>query len=272
MLDSRRNKVLMVFGTLMAASLLPPVSTSSLDKHKFVPKHRTNQSQPLKGNPQLEFHIKLHALLLWASIGVLMPVGIIIVRMSRRVQGIKMLKALFYAHVIVQFTAILLATAAAVLALMNFENSLNNTHQRIGFVLYILIWLHPLVALVRPQRSEHWDGRDVSECARPISLIGLLHGVSYLPSGDRTMGSPASSSFLGGCIDPHSFLLRPDQSRFDLLTREEDLETRQRINWVSILIKRLMKKGRSICCSKPLRLGYDEESYSKNFDDGQWNE
>ncbi|XP_042411605.1 cytochrome b561 domain-containing protein At2g30890-like [Zingiber officinale] len=153
MLDSRRNKVLMVFGTLMAASLLPPVSTSSLDKHKFVPKHRTNQSQPLKGNPQLEFHIKLHALLLWASIGVLMPVGIIIVRMSRRVQGIKMLKALFYAHVIVQFTAILLATAAAVLALMNFENSLNNTHQRIGFVLYILIWLHPLVALVRPQRG-----------------------------------------------------------------------------------------------------------------------
>lgn len=56
----------------------------------------------LQGNRQLEFHIKLHALLLWSSIGVLMPVGIIIVRMSRRVPGIKMLKALFYAHVIVQ--------------------------------------------------------------------------------------------------------------------------------------------------------------------------
>ncbi|KAG6535421.1 hypothetical protein ZIOFF_000393 [Zingiber officinale] len=89
------------------------------------------------------------------------------------------------------------------------------------------------------------------------------------------MDSPAGSSFLGSCINPHSCCLVPrDQSRFHLLGQEEeedgDLERRQRINWLSIL-KRLMKKGKGICCSKPLRFGYDEESYSKNFDDGQWN-
>ncbi|KAG6531156.1 hypothetical protein ZIOFF_004930 [Zingiber officinale] len=89
------------------------------------------------------------------------------------------------------------------------------------------------------------------------------------------MDSPAGSSFLGSCINPHSCCLVPrDQSQFHLLGQEEeedgDYERRQRINWLSIL-KRLMKKGKGICCSKPLRFGYDEESYSKNFDDGQWN-
>ncbi|WOK93538.1 cytochrome b561 domain-containing protein [Canna indica] len=50
--------------------------------------------------------------------------------------------------------AILMTTAAAVLSLMNFENSFNNTHQRIGLALYALIWIQPLTAFSRPPRGN----------------------------------------------------------------------------------------------------------------------
>ncbi|RWW86580.1 hypothetical protein BHE74_00004631 [Ensete ventricosum] len=102
--------------------------------------------------PELSFQIKVHAFLLWASVGFLMPVGIIIIRMSHRVECIKKLKVLFYAHLIVQITAILLATAAAVLSLINFENSFDNTHQRIGLAVYAFIWTQPIIAFFRPHR------------------------------------------------------------------------------------------------------------------------
>lgn len=48
--------------------------------------------------------------------------------------------------------AILLATAAAVLSVINFENSFSNTHQRLGAALYALIWIQPVVAFLRPHR------------------------------------------------------------------------------------------------------------------------
>lgn len=51
-----------------------------------------------------------------------------------------------------QIAAILLATAAAVMSLMNFENSFSNAHQRIGLATYALIWVQPLVAFLRPER------------------------------------------------------------------------------------------------------------------------
>ncbi|KAG6498486.1 cytochrome b561 domain-containing protein At2g30890-like [Zingiber officinale] len=112
-----------------------------------------NQSNPLKLTPELSIHIKIHGFLLWASLGFLMPLGVVIIRMSESAKSIKMVKVLFYTHVTVQILAILLATVAAVLSLINFENSFNNTHQKIGLVLYGLIWIQPLIAFVRPRRG-----------------------------------------------------------------------------------------------------------------------
>lgn len=60
----------------------------------------------LQLTPKLSLQITLHAFLLWASIGFLMPIGIIIIRMSYRFECGKKLKVLFYSHVIVQVSTI----------------------------------------------------------------------------------------------------------------------------------------------------------------------
>ncbi|KAG6520524.1 hypothetical protein ZIOFF_017581 [Zingiber officinale] len=103
--------------------------------------------------PELSIHITIHGFLLWTSVGFLMPLGVVIIRMTEGVKSIRMVKVLFYTHVTVQILALLLATVAAVLSLINFENSFNNTHQKIGLVLYGLIWIQPLIAFVRPRRG-----------------------------------------------------------------------------------------------------------------------
>ncbi|XP_010918848.1 cytochrome b561 domain-containing protein At2g30890 [Elaeis guineensis] len=133
--------------------LLAPLVDSSRHLHKPIQSHKTRQHEPLKLTPKLSLQIKLHAFLLWASIGFLMPVGIIIIRMSNRVKCGKRLNVLFYSHVIVQMTAVLLATAGAVLSIVNFENFFNNTHQRAGLVVYVLIWIQPLIGFLRPHRG-----------------------------------------------------------------------------------------------------------------------
>ncbi|URE41033.1 Eukaryotic cytochrome b561 [Musa troglodytarum] len=143
MLASGRHAIVMVLGSSMAASLLPSLG-SSRETPRLVQTHRISQPNPLQ--------IGVHAFLLWASVGFLMPVGIIIIRKSHRVECNKRLKVLFYAHLIVQITAILLATAAAVLSLINFENSFDNTHQRIGLAVYAFIWIQPVIAFFRPHR------------------------------------------------------------------------------------------------------------------------
>ncbi|KAG6502395.1 hypothetical protein ZIOFF_042287 [Zingiber officinale] len=52
--------------------------------------------------PELSIHIKIHGFLLWASLGFLMPLGVVIIRMSESAKSIKMVKVLFYTHVTVQ--------------------------------------------------------------------------------------------------------------------------------------------------------------------------
>ncbi|KAG1346827.1 cytochrome b561 domain-containing protein [Cocos nucifera] len=133
--------------------LLAPLVDSSRHLHKPSQSHKTGQHEPLKLTSKLLFQITLHAFLLWASIGFLMPVGIIIIRMSNRVECGKRLKVLFYSHVIVQMTAVLLATAGAVLSIINFENFFDNIHQRTGLVVYALIWIQPLIGFLRPHRG-----------------------------------------------------------------------------------------------------------------------
>lgn len=52
---------------------------------------------------QKKFDIQLHGLLLWISMGFLMPVGILTIRMSGRLaRGSTQIKVYFYLHVVLQ--------------------------------------------------------------------------------------------------------------------------------------------------------------------------
>ncbi|KAG1367959.1 hypothetical protein COCNU_14G004270 [Cocos nucifera] len=68
---------------------------------------------------------------------------------------------------------------------------------------------------------------------------------------------------------PSWFPVYGNPSRFHLLGYEAT--ERSRRSWRKLL-KRLLKGGKNICCSKPLAFGYDAVSYAKNFDDGCCNE
>jgi len=136
----------------------------------------------LQLTPKLSLQLKLHAFLLWSSVGFLMPIGVLLIRASSTVKSAKSVMLLFYCHVgsqvsgmnyshlsqplsssqhhlifrcgslSLQIVAVVLATAGAVLSISNFENAFNNTHQRIGLALYGFIWLQPLIGFLRPDR------------------------------------------------------------------------------------------------------------------------
>ncbi|KAM3412777.1 hypothetical protein ACQJBY_004126 [Aegilops geniculata] len=109
--------------------------------------------QPLELTPKLSLQLKLHAFLLWSSVGFLMPIGVLLIRFSSNVKSAKAVRVLFYCHVAAQVAGVALATAAAALSITNFENAFNNTHQRIGVALYGLVWLQPLIGFLRPDRG-----------------------------------------------------------------------------------------------------------------------
>ncbi|CAM0953857.1 unnamed protein product [Alopecurus aequalis] len=110
-------------------------------------------AQPLELTPKLSLQLKLHAFLLWSSVGFLMPVGVLLIRVSSNVKSAKAVRVLFYCHVAAQIAGVVLATASAVLSVRNFENAFNNPHQRIGLAVYGLIWLQPLIGFLRPDRG-----------------------------------------------------------------------------------------------------------------------
>ncbi|KAI3457052.1 hypothetical protein Pfo_013715 [Paulownia fortunei] len=102
--------------------------------------HLSNKHKIHEINPQLSFEIKLHGFLLWASVGFLMPVAILIKRMSNREASGRKLRIIFYIHAITQASqffshcvfAVLLAAAGGLMSIKYFDNSFNNNHQRIG--------------------------------------------------------------------------------------------------------------------------------------------
>lgn len=128
---------------------------SSQERAEIDNRHTSNEHKihELQINPQLLFEIKLHGFLLWASIGFLMPVGILVMRKSNGEESIRRQRIIFYIHVITQIVAILLATVGAVLSIKYLDNSFNNLHQRLGLALYGGIWLQALIGILRPHRE-----------------------------------------------------------------------------------------------------------------------
>ncbi|XP_077229417.1 cytochrome b561 domain-containing protein At4g18260-like [Tasmannia lanceolata] len=166
-----------IHASFIVLTILPFVGSSN-EPVKPVGSHRTNKHPVHKLSPQLSFQITLHGFLLWASMGFLMPAGIVIIRMSNRQECRKRLKVLFYCHVILQIASVLLATAGAIMSIKNFDNSFNNTHQRIGLALYALIWVQPLIGFCRPQRGVkgrskwyfvHWM------LGTGVSILGIIN-------------------------------------------------------------------------------------------------
>ncbi|ONK69970.1 uncharacterized protein A4U43_C05F28850 [Asparagus officinalis] len=153
MLASRRKNTSVLLSGFAILVFLSELVDSSTESRRSVHTHKITQPHSSKITPQLSFQIKLHAFLLWASVGFLMPIGILVIRMSQRVECGQRLKILFYSHVILQIVSVLLATAGAVLSVKNFENSFNNAHQRIGLAFYALLLIQPLIGLFRPHRG-----------------------------------------------------------------------------------------------------------------------
>lgn len=135
---------------LVAASIV--LSVTALDK----PLHHTSGRKQFVVKKSLLTYEKVHGFLMWASMGFLMPVAILLIRMSKaaRQQGSsRRLELLFYLHVVLQTLAVILATVGAILSLLKFNNKFQYTHQRLGLGLYIILWLQPIVGLLRPERG-----------------------------------------------------------------------------------------------------------------------
>ncbi|XP_038895163.1 cytochrome b561 domain-containing protein At4g18260 [Benincasa hispida] len=161
------------------AFLLPLVQCSAHEGLQKARSYRSIQDGHEKLSHQKRFDIQLHGLLLWISMGFLMPFGILTIRMSGRMaRGSTQLKVFFYLHVVFQTLSLLLATAGAVMSLRKFENLFNNSHQRIGLALYIAIWAQAVIGIFRPQRGKkernawfltHWILGTI------ISIVGIIN-------------------------------------------------------------------------------------------------
>ncbi|XP_038897321.1 cytochrome b561 domain-containing protein At4g18260-like [Benincasa hispida] len=166
---------------LLLLTFQPVSSSQQPNKNEDFPTSKKDNSQQMSSS--LLFDITLHGFLLWASMGFLMPVGILIIRMSNREQCGRRLKFYFYIHTILQILSVLLVTAGAVMSIKKFNNAFNNSHQRIGIGLYGMIWLQALIGIVRPKRGSktrslwffvHWM------LGTAVSLLGIFNVYSGL--------------------------------------------------------------------------------------------
>ncbi|XP_044496734.1 cytochrome b561 domain-containing protein At4g18260 isoform X2 [Mangifera indica] len=141
-------------------------------------------------------NITVHGLLLWASMGLLMPVGILTIRMSSKKEtGSKEAKVFFYLHIVLQILSVVLMTIGAVMSIKNFENSFDNYHQKFGLALYGAMWVQALIGFFRPPRGNirrstwyflHWL------IGTTISLVGIINIYTGLEAyHDKTSRSTA---------------------------------------------------------------------------------
>ncbi|XP_027087923.1 cytochrome b561 domain-containing protein At4g18260-like [Coffea eugenioides] len=168
----------MIFYCCICASfalhLLPCVKCSSIEL-----KPASDNSIKHHQDSQKTFYIAVHGILLWVSMGFLMPVGILVIRMASAQEFHRTtLKVFFYLHAIAQVLSVLLATAGAVISIRSFENSFNNCHQRLGLGLYGAIYVQILTGFRRPRRGRksrsvwylfHWI------MGTAISFVGVFN-------------------------------------------------------------------------------------------------
>ncbi|KAI9127312.1 hypothetical protein K1719_001871 [Acacia pycnantha] len=128
--------------------------------------------------------IAVHGVLMWASMGLFMPLGILFIRISitqppsSSSSSSNKASLLFYLHVAFQMISVLLTTIGAAMSLKKFENSFDNSHQRLGLALYAAILLQAFLGFFRPQRGKkerkywyimHWI------VGTTISVVGIIN-------------------------------------------------------------------------------------------------
>ncbi|KAK9706945.1 hypothetical protein RND81_07G162800 [Saponaria officinalis] len=154
---------------------LPLVCCSHLPEAAYSPFNHTQDSNPNQMKQKMMYEIRLHGVLLWASLGFLMPIGILIIRLSHKDNSTTRLKFYFYFHLLLQcdeaiksiitslamartwfismVLSVVLGTTGAIMSIKTFENSFNNKHQRIGLALYAAIWIQAILGFLRPHRG-----------------------------------------------------------------------------------------------------------------------
>ncbi|CAN4103103.1 unnamed protein product [Withania somnifera] len=137
---------------LLIVALVPLVTATQKHVKKII--HECHDHKALQLTPKLSLQITLHAFLLWASMGLFMPLAILVIRMKNRVEDGRRLKMIVYAHAFLQVLSVLLIAVATILSVVNFENFFDNTHQRLGLALYVAIWLPLIAGIFRPDRGS----------------------------------------------------------------------------------------------------------------------
>lgn len=100
--------------------------------------------------------IKIHGWLMWLAMGLFMPVAIVLVRFSKQARergDLKTVRTLVYTHITLQVIAVLAVICSAVVAVTKFDNNFHYTHERLGLALWILVWVAPLLGLIRPHHG-----------------------------------------------------------------------------------------------------------------------
>ncbi|XAR52805.1 hypothetical protein NMG60_11021081 [Bertholletia excelsa] len=161
-----------------AILLLLPFANSSREHQETNSSHGSNKHTNHEVTPQLSSEMIVHGFLLWASMGFLMPIGILAIRMSIREECGRRLRIKFYIHATLQSLSVLITAAGAIMSIKNFDNSFNNVHQRMGLTLYGVIWLQALIGFFRPHRGSrarsiwflvHWL------LGTAISALGIIN-------------------------------------------------------------------------------------------------
>ncbi|CAN4103111.1 unnamed protein product [Withania somnifera] len=109
---------LIVHVAIFIVALLPLVTATQ--KHTKNTIHKCNDHKVLELTPKLSLQIILHGFLLWASMGFLMPIAILLIRMPYKVEDGKRLKMIVYTHASLQVLSVLLVAIATIMSLLSF--------------------------------------------------------------------------------------------------------------------------------------------------------
>ncbi|CAN4110147.1 unnamed protein product [Withania somnifera] len=126
--------------------------------------------------------------------GFLMPIGILVIRMSNRHEEFgRRRKIILHIHATLQILSFILVTVATIMSIGNFDNSFTNNHQRIGLAVYAAIWLQAATGVFKPDRESkgrsmwfavHWF------LGMAVCLLGIINIYTGLQSyRTRTMRS-----------------------------------------------------------------------------------
>lgn len=122
-----------------------------------APSGSANNASGNQYKPALKYP-KVHGFLMWASMGFCMPVGILIVRMTKsamkRGDSSRRIRILVYSHTGIQSIGVILSVAGGAVALANFGKEFRYTHERLGLSLFILAWTMPILGALRPNRGH----------------------------------------------------------------------------------------------------------------------